>query len=143
MLCVEELSKLEVFQQLPQERLHWVYIALRRYLGINTTWYLHSHFVWLKLLMSFMSLLCTNPSLVCVKETLSYTCIPVKPRLPELSNFRSPPAKLGVYSIKLFKKEPSVGSIPSLRFRCGFCSAFGCHFHCLYWVGNTPNSLLI
>jgi hypothetical protein len=48
-----------------------------------------------------MSLLCTYPSLVGGKETLSYTCCSVKLRLPEPSNFGSPPAELGVYLIKL------------------------------------------
>jgi hypothetical protein len=50
--------------------------------------------------VSFMSLLCTNPSLAGVKKTLSYTYIPVKLRLPEPSNFGSPPALLGDSQLK-------------------------------------------
>src|SRR5207249_12122226 len=33
----------------PKYRRNPAYSALRRHLGMNTTWYLHSHFVWFRL----------------------------------------------------------------------------------------------
>src|SRR5664280_2357983 len=72
------------------------YNAFRRPLGINTTWYLHSHFEWLKLSYSSIQFL------LCV-------CFAAHARsfldgLPYLSNFACLPGRAGVTPISLEKQ---------------------------------------
>src|SRR5947199_6150159 len=47
----------------PRRTLNSPYSTFRRHLGMNTTWYLHSHAVWLKL--SNLSIVVSSP-LVCL-----------------------------------------------------------------------------
>src|SRR3990172_3269262 len=66
---------------------------------MKTIWYLHSHRVCFRLSTSFIEV-----SLPCDFErfTVGRLC----PLLPELSNSASPPAKPGVYRIKLPATTP-------------------------------------
>ncbi len=67
------------------------YNVFRRYFGINTRWYVHSHLVWLRL-----SLLFNKKSPCRVTSSCSrlgdFSSFP-----PQLSNIWSPPAELWVY----------------------------------------------
>ena len=77
------------------------YNAFRRYFGINTMWYLHSHRVCFRLSMSF-----NKVSFPCDFER--FTDRRLSFFTPELSNSWSPPAKLGVY---LREITPSASTI--------------------------------
>src|SRR6516165_6654688 len=75
------------------------YSALRRHLGMNTTWYLHSHFVWLRL--SILSIV-EIPSRVLGgsrRESLRWTPVAVKPLLPPRQSLAEPEGLLHVLEL--------------------------------------------
>ena len=75
----------------PKYFLNWPYNTFLRYFGIQTMWYLQSHFVCFKLCMlSIENLLSVNFE--------RFTELGGFLIFQDLSNFRSPPAKPGVYS---------------------------------------------
>jgi hypothetical protein len=73
----------------PRCALNWPYSTFRRHLGMNTTWYLHSQAVWLKL--SYLSIVVSSPL---VRLAAHEGKVP-RWAPPEMSNFYCHPAEPG------------------------------------------------